>query len=388
MNKHFRNNTNLARIATAFGVPRRPASGPAGEAVAQLLPTERLKRAKPAFTTRRVDLTGMAYLLRGDIAPLPGDLVLARVTRIGQHTRIELPTGRRARLYAGDEIVVAYGNRYASDQFEALVPGDLSPCHLVAGGGIASRCISRNSKMKKATEIEPIGLLSADGINPSNLRDWALHVENGRGNGASPSVIAVVGTGMNAGKTTTACDMIHGLSAASMKVASAKITGTGSGGDVWYMTDAGANPVLDFTDAGHASTFGIGVSELLSIMHNLVAEMRASDPDVIVLEIADGLLQKETAELLGSEAFGETVDCVIFAAGDSMGAVQGVEWLRSRNLPVVAISGVVSSSPLGARETEDATGLPVFDKRTLVGGSEVAAIVLRQYSQEAVIGGV
>ena len=63
----------------------------------------------------------MQRLLR-DAEPQPGDLVLARVTRVGQHQHIEQVTGRRAKLWQDDEIIVAYGNRYAPDQFEAFVP--------------------------------------------------------------------------------------------------------------------------------------------------------------------------------------------------------------------------------------------------------------------------
>jgi len=48
-----------------------------------------------------------------------------------------LPNGRRQTLFEGDEIIVAYANRHAPDQFEAEVPDSLSDCHLVASGGVA-----------------------------------------------------------------------------------------------------------------------------------------------------------------------------------------------------------------------------------------------------------
>ena len=94
---------------------------------------ERLEQAKRAFVTRRVDFN-QAWTLSRQHAPRTGDLVLATVTELGHHSRIELPSGRRAQLYVGDEIVVAYGERYAPDQFEAVVPKEFGPCHLVAGG--------------------------------------------------------------------------------------------------------------------------------------------------------------------------------------------------------------------------------------------------------------
>ena len=35
-----------------------------------------------------------------------------------------------------DKIVVASGNRYAANQFAALIPETLGPCHLSAGGAL------------------------------------------------------------------------------------------------------------------------------------------------------------------------------------------------------------------------------------------------------------
>ena len=120
------------------------------------LDPSRAARAKAAFTTRRVPAARWCTLLGGERRPRPGDLVLARVTRKRQHTRIELTNGRKAQLHKGDEVVLVYGNRYATDQFEALVPQDLGPCHMVASGGIAAAMISRSRGVKPATEIEPL----------------------------------------------------------------------------------------------------------------------------------------------------------------------------------------------------------------------------------------
>ena len=46
-------------------------------------------------------------LITGEHTPQPGEVVLARVTRIGQHKRLESPVSRRQILFPGDEIVVA-----------------------------------------------------------------------------------------------------------------------------------------------------------------------------------------------------------------------------------------------------------------------------------------
>ena len=317
----------------------------------------RLERAKRAFTTRRIPFeSGMRLLRSGN--PRAGDLVLARIEALGQHQRLESPHGRRAQLYDGDEIVVAFGERYAPDQFEAVVPDDLGPCDLVAGGGVAGKVLSRHAKMRRATRIQPIGLVADSFGRPVNLSRHALSqrpLREGR-----PQVVAVAGTSMNAGKTTTAAGLIHGLSRAGLKVVATKVTGTGSGGDVWSMVDAGATRVLDFTDMGHASTAGLPLEQVERTALSLIAHCAVEAPDAIVVEIADGVLQRETAFLLSSPAFRAAIDGVLFAAGDALGAVGGRDWLMAHGHRVAGVSGLVSASPLATREAEAAMGMPVL----------------------------
>lgn len=331
----------------------------AGEPIArgEPLALARLESAKRAFTTRRIVFGNGMRLLRSG-SPRAGDLVLARVETLGQHQRIESPHGRRAQLYEGDEIIVAFGERYAPDQFEAVVPADLGPCDLVAGGGVAGKVLSRHAKMKRATRVQPIGLI-ADGFGcPVNLADHALPHRPLRERRAQ--VIAVAGTSMNAGKTTTAAGLIHGLSRAGLKVVATKVTGTGSGGDVWSMVDAGAARVIDFTDMGHAATAGLPLDQIERTALSLIAHCAAEAPDVIVVEIADGVLQRETAHLLSSPALREAIDGVIFAAGDAMGALGGRDWLLAQGHRVAGISGLVSASPLATREAAAVMGMPVL----------------------------
>jgi Domain of unknown function (DUF1611_C) P-loop domain len=323
----------------------------------------RLAQAKAAFTTRYVNFDAIATLITGDIKPECGDLVLVRVDKISQHERIELTDGRKALLFAGDELVICYGNRYAPDQFEAEIPKDLSPCHLAAAGGIAAKVLSQHAKMKMPTAITPIGLLGDEQGKRINLADWTLPSTSYIGQ--RPTTIAVVGTSMNSGKTTTAANLINGLVKSGMKVGAAKITGTGAGGDLWLMSDAGASLVVDFTSAGFPSTYRATPKQIQEIFTTLTSYLATEGVDAIVLEIADGLYQDETSAVVSSPNFRETVDGVVFATGNALGAAAGVEWLRRYQLPVLAVSGLVTASPLAAREAGKATGLPVYDLEML-----------------------
>jgi hypothetical protein len=322
------------------------------------LNARRLKQAKAAHTTRRVRREAMSSLITGEVTPRPGDVLLARVDKLGKHRQLELCNGRRSSLFIGDEIVVAYGNRYAPDQFEAVVPENLDPCHLVAAGGVAAWALSWHEAISAPTWITPLGIIADARGARLNLRDTTLG--NAPERWARPFTAAVAGTAMNAGKTTTAAQLIYGAVRAGMRVAAAKVTGTGSGGDTWLMRDAGADPVLDFTDLGFVSTYRVAPAQVENIMDTLVYHLTMSGAELIVLEIADGLYQEETAALLSSPVFARNVDAMLFAASDALGAAAGVAWLRERKLPVVGIAGTLTCSPLALREAGQATALPVY----------------------------
>lgn len=323
-------------------------------------PEARLRQAKWAYTARLLD-PARVHGLVAEAVPRAGDLLLARVLKLGQHPRLELASGRKAQLYVDDEVVVVYGNRYAPDQFEAWVPGDLTPCDLVAAGGVAAALGCRHGAMKAPTRLQPMGLLAGADARPLNLRDMALRAAP---RAPWPPLLAVVGTAMNAGKTTAAASLVQGLVRQGRRVAAAKLTGTGAGGDRWALLDAGAERVLDFTDLGHVSTYGLDSPRLTRLAGALLDHLAAGQPDYMVVEVADGLYQQETRALLDSP-LARRVDGWLFAAQDAMGAVAGVVELERRGLPVLAVSGVVSASPLAVREIHQQLHLPVFDKREL-----------------------
>lgn len=325
----------------------------------------RIDRATRAYSTRRVP-AGMMRCLRDDLAPAAGDLVLARVESVGQHKRLHTVDGGRKTLFPGDLVVVAYAHRYAPNQFEAHVPRDLSVCDLAAGGGIAARVVSRHARMRTPTRLHPLGLVAseADGV-PLNVAGFALEPPVVRAPLSIP-VMAVVGTSMDAGKTTTAAHLVRGLSNQGQRVGYAKVTGTAAAGDPGLLRDAGAHAVLDFTDVGYASTYRLPNRAIESVFEDLLLHLAATGVDSIVIEVADGLLQRETQALLESAAFGRRVQGIVFTAADSLGAAGGIQWLKERRLPVVAMSGRLMTAPLQVREAAAATRLPLYDLEHLL----------------------
>lgn len=322
------------------------------------------RTAKLSYAVRRFDPeTPVTLVGSGLYRPRAGDIVLATVTEIGFHTHLELPDGRRAAMYAGDEVVLAYGARYAPDEYEAEVPDNLTDCHLVGKSGLAGYVLSRHATVAPPTRIRPLGLLATPEGKVLNLEDFAL--------GEPPAVlhaprtVFVVGTSMNSGKSTAMSGLIRGLSAVGLPVGAAKITGTASGNDPWRYRDAGAIDVLDFTDAGMPTTYQQPPERLLTGLLHLHAHLAARGAAVIVVEIADGLLQPETRAILGSETLRELADAVIFSAADSAGALLGVQWLRSAGLPTAAVSGLLTIAPLAVNEVRALIDVPVYSATEL-----------------------
>jgi len=324
----------------------------------------RIAQAARAYTTRRVPREAMRCVLQG-VAPRAGDLVLARVESLGHHTRLHLPNARRKRLFVGDEVIVAYAHRYAASQFEAVVPDSLGPCHLVAGGGIAARVTATHQRIRRgATRIVPIGLVAIEPDGPPlNVASFALPPSMPAP--ASLPTIGFIGTGMDSGKTTAAANLALGLGRSGLRVGYAKVTGTGASCDTMLLVDAGADPVLDFTDAGFASTHREAPEVLAHVARDLVGHVHGAGVDVALVEIADGVLQAETAALLEHPQVSGSIDAFVFAAGDALGALAGRDWLAARGLPLLGIAGTIDSAPLLARECEAATGAPVLTRSQL-----------------------
>ncbi|WP_434055899.1 MAG: hypothetical protein RDA78_13925 [Roseibium sp.] len=332
----------------------------------------RLTAAKQSYAVRRMNFAECSHLATKAFKPEPGDIVLARIQTLGSHKRIELPNGRKAALHRGDEVLLAFGNRYAPDQYEAYVPENLGPCHMVAAGGIAAKAASWHDKLSGPTIIEPVGVLCRHDGRAVNLSDYALPTVAC----SMPStVFGVFGTSMNAGKTATAASLVRGFAKSGYKVGALKVTGTAAGGDPWLMHDSGAAEVLDFTDGGLATTFRTPLDKIVGTTRNLLRTLYRSNCDVAIVEIADGLFQEETRQIAASPLMHSLFDGVVFAAGDALGAVAGVNSLERLDYRVLGVSGAVMQSPLAVREVITNVDVPAFSLADLQNPATVSCIM-------------
>jgi len=295
--------------------------------------------------------------------PRRNDLLIAQVELIGRHTRLDFADLSKSRLLEHDLVGLAFSPRYATRQFEAIVPDSLDEVHFICAGGVCGQVVGVPSDMKLPTVVRPLGYLVDQVGQRVNLRDFALPSCSDSVNGID--VVLVVGASMDSGKTTAAYSLVNGLSRRGLQTAAAKITGTASAKDVNMLRDAGASRVLDFTNAGYASTSGLNQNELWSIAHTLMSQLAHDAPDAIILEIADGVTQRETMMLLDMFVQKGSLKGVLYTCNDALGVASGVSRLREYGLSVLAISGTVTSSPLSIREAEQETDLPVLSSEAL-----------------------
>ena len=302
-------------------------------------------------------------LLPNNRNPHRNDVLAGRIVKTGRHSAVELSSGRKAELYPGDILVGAFGNRYATAQYEGRVPERLDYYHMLSQGAVFGEVMSASYSMSDPTIIEPLGYLSTpDGV-VLNLTQHGLAEIPG-----SPRIptLLIIGASMDAGKTTTAANLIHGLSLAGWHVNAGKLTGTGCAKDIHKMLDAGARRVLDFTHCGFCSTAETTNEELHSISSTLISHLSQGKPDLLVLEIADGIIQKETQRLVRMLVTEQKVDGAMLAIHDVLSAGSGADIVeRQFKLPLLGISGAVTQSPLSTAELRSVTNIPVYDMPAL-----------------------
>lgn len=320
-----------------------------------------------SYALRRVPEARFACLVPRSDFPQPGDIVLARLEKVGKNVRLELTDGRRCTLHEHDLLAVVFGNRYATRQFEGYAHSNGDHCDLLSMGGLCGLVESKHDSVAEPSKLCLLGALGDAEGRPLRLRDFALAplptLEM-----SQPQIITVCGTSMDAGKTHTVMNLIIGLRRQGYRVAAIKLTGTATGSDRWSMLDAGACVVLEFIDGGLPATYLCTVDELIRLYSLLITQASAQGADCVVVEIADGLLQRETAALLQTSRFTTTVDAWVLVTSDPLGAVGGVSMLRSWGIEPIALSGLISMSPLGIQEVQTATGLPCLTAKQLQRG--------------------
>lgn len=321
-------------------------------------------RIKKGIICKNVTHYNINRLNNRTYQPKAGDVAIFRVLKIGKHKAIQGETGKNYYIFPGDLIMGTFGNRYASNQFEGYVPeGYQEEYHILGQGGVIGKVTSMHAKMEAfgPTTLKLVGYATSGGskvINTQYMMEDRISFEPSRNR--NYKVILSLGASMDSGKTTSAGYLCRGLRNAGHQVAYIKLTGTVYSKDKRFVKDCGAHKVVDFSNLGFPSTYMYELPEILDIFEGLSRKVEEIKPDYVVVEVADGLLQRETSMLLKNPAFRSIVDDVLLSCGDSLSVLSGLEILRSWGLEPFAISGLLNVAPLMVDEVQKNVSLPVL----------------------------
>jgi hypothetical protein len=302
-----------------------------------------------------------------------GDVGIFEIVEIDRHSSVQCDDKRLSWIFEGDYIMAAFADRYATAQFEGYVPTKpLEIYHILGAGGAIGIVHSKNAALKDndPTTVRLVGYCCDETGNVLNTKFYQKERKTFEGRVPNNArIILSIGSTMDSGKTTTAAHVARGLKSTGAKVAFIKLTGTCYTKDKDMVYDCGADVTLDFSDMGFPSTFMCEKDVILDMYQSLLDKLAVEKPDYIVMEIADGLLQRETAFLLRDKDFMSTIYNVVFSCGDSLSAIQGVEILNGIGIYPCMISGRFTMSPLLITEAREQIGLPVHTIEEIMTGS-------------------
>jgi len=283
-----------------------------------------------------------------------GDYVVGKVIPpVNLHCRIELTTGRVAELLEGDQVVGAFGVRRAT--LEAV--GDW-------------QSIAADGRMDDLTEAGFFGRLTSKSFFQSPLPSLSYQghvIRQGQKvcmrdfvparvlqKYTCPTIL-IIGTSMSAGKSTTARIIIHVLKQMGLKVIGTKLTGAGRYHDILTMSDAGADRVFDFVDAGLPSSV-VPPEEFRVALHKLLSRIAAEEPDVVVAEAGASPFEPYNGSIV-MEELKPQICCTVLCASDPY-AVIGVT--QSFGVQPDFVSGAATSTTAGVQLVETLAKVPAL----------------------------
>jgi hypothetical protein len=298
------------------------------------------------------------------MSPSAGDVVAVRaLTDSATYNMLELPTGRLAKINPGDLLIGVLGRRRALKGFVGDVPETVKSgdeLHLLNMGGVIGCCTGHHSSLGDAIKVEVIGLVCDEGARVRNIADHAIPPRSSLGETAP--LVLIAGTSMNSGKTYAATELIKQATRAGLRVAAAKLSGIACLRDTLNMGDHGAVATASFLDCGFPSTVGTG--DLAPVAKAIIARLNECSPDLIVIELGDGLLGGYSVESVFADAeLRQATAAIVFCAGDFVGAWGGIELLRRRGIETDVIAGSVTDSQMGQDFVESEFGVPGANAR-------------------------
>ncbi|MDH5621701.1 MAG: hypothetical protein OEY74_06445 [Gammaproteobacteria bacterium] len=304
--------------------------------------------------------------LSDDIPCEEGVLIAVRVlNNKSRYNQLELTSGRMATVTMGDVVVGALGHRNALRGYSGHLPAKLAVgdhVNLLNIGGVIGICDSANPAVGEPFECEVLGTVlefpylgERIGV-PARSGLSKLDVNATLETSGVP-VIALAGTCMDSGKTAAACAIVSRLRHLGLKVSACKATGVALRRDVLAMEDAGATDTMIFSDLGIVTTTAKNGPALTRA---LLTQLSNKKPDVIVLELGDGLLGSYgVAAILADKQIRDALTAVVLCANDPVSAWGGAKILRDEyGIEPAVVTGPATDNDVGVQQIAERLSLP------------------------------
>ena len=319
---------------------------------------------KIGSATSPLGLSKTVAVVTSSESPRAGDVIAVQaLTDSATYNMLELPTGRMAKINPGDLLLGALGRRRALKGFVGDVPESVQVgdhLHLLNMGGVIGCCTGHHSSLGDAIKVEVLGLVCDEEGRVLNVADVALPPRSSLGETAP--IVIIAGTSMNSGKTYAATELIKQANRAGLRVAAAKLSGVACLRDTLNMADHGAIATASFLDCGLTSTVGVG--NLAPVAWSVIAHLNESSPDLIVIELGDGVLGGYSVESVFDDLeLREATAAIIFCASDYVGAWGGIELFRRRGVKIDLVAGSVTDSQMGQDYVEREFGVPAANAK-------------------------
>ena len=312
---------------------------------------------------------GHELRLSAEIPCEEGVLVAVRVlNNKARYNQLELTSGRMATVNQGDVIVGALGHRKALRGYSGHLPTNLEvgdSIQLLNIGGVLGMCDSANPDVGAPFECEVLGTvlhfpylgerIGVPARAGSSQLDEAAALDT-----QGVPVIALAGTCLDSGKTAAACAIVGRLRHRGLHVAACKATGVSLRRDILTMEDAGASDTMIFSDLGVVTTTAENGPALT---RSLLSALAKREPDVIVLELGDGLLGAYGVEaILSDELIRDAFTAVILCANDPVSAWGGARLLRdSFSIEPAVVTGPATDNAVGVDQIMERLSIPAIN---------------------------
>jgi len=319
---------------------------------------------KIGSATTPLNLSKTVAVIQSCNSPRAGDVVAVRaLTDSATYNMLELPTGRLAKINPGDLLIGVLGRRRALKGFVGDIPDSVNAgdeLHLLNMGGVIGCCTGHHSSLGDAIKLQVVGVVCDETDRVLNIADVALPAKTTLGDSAP--LVMIAGTSMNSGKTYAATELIKQATRAGLRVAAAKLSGVACLRDTLNMADHGAVATASFLDCGLPSTVSIG--DLAPTAKAIIARLNEVSPDLIVIEMGDGILGGYSVESVFADSeLRNATAALVFCASDYVGAWGGIELMRRRGIEIDVIAGSVTDSQMGEDYIRKEFGVPAANAR-------------------------